>query len=743
MTNVDRLLWFSPRVLMASGYAFAVWWLAALAVTWLFPSLDTALPISPIWAANALAYGAVLVSGLRLVPAFALAALTWNLLRGDSLSAIVMGTGAFTLMLLGVAVLAYELTEHVKHDRARRLLGVPLVALTSASVFALLGAWQFSEGRPSQALWMGLWLSETISVLLFAPLAQQVSRYGLKASLPTTGLTLGSLWLWLAVAGTVLAVLWQLGEGATLWHRGAPYLAVMVPILAIYWLPSTLARGLMALFIVAWVLVNVSITVQPSEAFNVLEWLSRQWVIFIASLVGFLSIEAVRGAEAASRRLAQSRLEDGVTGLTNELGIHELASRLSAEEVSVIGVQVPNADQLAALVGEATVHEIEQQIAQQLHVQCGPDSLGIARLRPGLFALVLDRNSIKQRYLLAEQLTQLLCSDESNLALPSTHLGVKVVILPSVLATELGSVAALLLTACRQANWLPYGNLYRYPGTASELIGQQSEEAAWVQRLRAALSGDTRQGELKLYAQPIVSLENVDQPRCEILLRWYTPGGRLLAPHSFLHIAETFGLMPQIDRWVVEHALAMLTQHPNGRRLACVSVNLSGDSLACGWLVGTIDTLIRRYAWPAKKLCLELTESALIHDAYTAELNMQGLHRLGVRLAIDDFGTGRATFAYLKQYPAEELKIDGSFIRQLESSAFDQEVVRTTCALAQQLNARVVAEFVENDTQIKLLDELGVHFLQGYGLAQPLPLNDYLATLDTLSAAWHTRFVKP
>ncbi|GGC95018.1 sensor domain-containing phosphodiesterase [Vreelandella lutescens] len=732
--------WLTKRRGIPLCLAFATWWLAAVTTTLLFPPMDSTLPISPIWAANALAYGAILVGGLRWVPAFALAALVWNVVRGDSIGEIIVGMTAFVLMLLWVAWLSHSLQQHVRRDRARRLLAVPLIALMSASVFAGLGAWQFSDGPPSQSLWMALWLSETVSVLLFAPLAQQICHYGVKNTFLSIHFKHWPLWLWMGVAISALLALLQLGNGTTLWHLGAPYLAVTVPIMAVYWLPSTLARTAIALFVTLWLLVNVSLATQPTISFDVLAWLDRQWVIFIASLVGFLSIESVRSAEAASRRLTLLRLKDPVTGLANELGVAELAQHLSLEHVSVIGVQLPYTDELVALVGDDTVQRIERQIADQLRSQNADDIVKIARLRPGLFALVMKHTPNAQHRTLAERLATQLSSERSGMEIPGTHLGITVVMLPNVQVSEFSSMAALLLTACRHAQRNPQESLYHYHGTTAELIAQQSQEAAWIHRLRAALGGDTRQGKLLLYAQPIVSRREPTQCRCEILLRWQSIDGHVLSPQAFLPIAETFGLMPQVDRWVLENTLFALSQHPNGHRLSSVSVNLSGDSLNCDWLVDVVDELMSRYEWPPQRLCLELTESATIQDTQAASLSLQQLQRMGVCLAIDDFGTGRATFAYLKQYHAQELKIDGAFIRDLESSAFDREVVRATCTLAQQLSVSLVAEFVENDKQVMLLEALGIDYLQGYGLSPPMPLDEYLSCIDVLADKWQAQF---
>lgn len=133
--------------------AFVGWWLAAWLVSLAYPAVADYLPISLIWVANALAYGAVLSLGPRLIPAFTLAALTWNIARGDALPEIVIGTGAFLVVMLFVIGFSRLLENRVDQDQARRLLRVPIIAITSASVFTLLGVWQFAGGACRRPSW--------------------------------------------------------------------------------------------------------------------------------------------------------------------------------------------------------------------------------------------------------------------------------------------------------------------------------------------------------------------------------------------------------------------------------------------------------------------------------------------------------------------------------------------------------------------------------------------------------------
>ncbi len=717
--------------------AFGGWWAVAWLVSQAFPAVADYLPISLLWVANALAYGAVLSLGPRLIPAFTLAVLTWNIARGDALPEIIIGTGAFLLVMLFVDRFSRLLESRVEQDQTRRLLRVPIIAITSASVFTLLGVWQFAGGGlPTTELVIGLWLSEATSVLLFTPLVQQVvmarvRHHGPPRFRPITGVIAA----WTLTAFIVLAALLLLGQRDETGREWLPYLALTVPMLAVYLLPTSVTRFAVAGFVLVWVGIHYEIFTRPDGLVEVNALLNGQMIIFTATLIAFLAIESVLSFEIANRRLRAARLRDGVTDLYNDMGLTRRLSELvtSGERdgrLALIGVQIPEVDDLSALIGLDEVHRAERVIGDILRtVRSGPE-MPAGRLQPGLFGmLVPGRDEADRATEITSRLRRAIDVAERDGQLPTARQGVRLALLDNVTAEDQQQLTTVLLIACQKDADHEDSPFHHHRTTAIDLIEDHRRTLEWARTLRGALAGDRSPGHFELFAQPIVDRDDPETQRIEILLRWHTPDGRIEPPCVFMEIAEDFGLMPKMDRWVLDNALAAIDSETSRRHLAEIAINLSGDSLTGDWLPSRIEALLDTHGWPAERLCLEITETMLIGDTAQAQDNIAALHDLGVCIAIDDFGTGRATFSYLQHYPVDELKIDGSFIRRLAESNFDREVVRTTRALADHLDCRVVAEFVETPEQVALLEELGVHFHQGYGVAEPLPLADYLSAL--------------
>ncbi|MFP4251999.1 MAG: EAL domain-containing protein [Guyparkeria sp.] len=719
--------------------AFVGWWLTAWLVTQAYPPVADYLPISLLWVANALAYGAVLSLGPRLVPAFTLAALTWNIARGDALTEIVIGTGAFLVVMLFVIGFSRLVKARVEQDQTRRLLRVPIIAITSASVFTSLGVWQFTgDGLPASELVIALWLSEATSVLLFTPLVQQVidirrHHRGPHHFRPITGVIAA----WTLTAFLVLAGLLLVGQQNGPARDWLPYLALAVPMLAVYLLPTAVTRFAVAGFVLLWVEVHYLVFTRPDGLVEVNALLNGQMIIFTATLIAFLAIESVLSFEAANRRLKAARLCDGVTDLYNDLGLTRRLRELAApgqshRRLALIGVQIPDVDDLSALIGLDEVHRAERLIGEQLRAARPGPEIPAGRLQPGLFAMLVPEHGGADRAArIAVELRAAIGRAEREGQLPTARQGVRLAVLDTVTASDQKHLTTVLLMACQKDADRDDRPFHHHREAAVDLIEDHRRTLEWVSNLREALAGETTAGHFVLFAQPIVDRRDPGAHRIEVLLRWHAPDGRIEPPAAFLEIAEHFGLMPKIDRWVLNHALAAVDHQNAGIHLMEIAINLSGDSLAGDWLPSQIETLLHQHHWPAERLCLEITETMLIRDTARAQRNLAALHELGVAIAIDDFGTGRATFSYLQQYPVDELKIDGSFIRRLTESSFDREVVRTSRALADHLGCRVVAEFVETKQQKELLESLGVHFHQGYGVAEPMPLDEYLANLPT------------
>ncbi|MCW1937017.1 EAL domain-containing protein [Pseudomonas sp. MDMC_285] len=236
--------------------------------------------------------------------------------------------------------------------------------------------------------------------------------------------------------------------------------------------------------------------------------------------------------------------------------------------------------------------------------------------------------------------------------------------------------------------------------------------------LRAALE----RGELCLHYQPKFASGSGRMLGAEALLRWQHPQQGLLAPVRFIGLAEKTGLIIPIGDWVLDEACRqMRLWYEQGHQDWRVAVNLSALQFCHGELVETVRQTLARHALPANCLTLEITESTAMHDVSASQVILEQLAEMGVDIAIDDFGTGYSSLLYLKRLPANELKIDRGFVRDLEHDGDDMAIVSAIVALGQALDLRIVAEGVETPEQQAFLTELGCDSLQGYLLGHPLP----------------------
>jgi PAS domain S-box-containing protein len=247
---------------------------------------------------------------------------------------------------------------------------------------------------------------------------------------------------------------------------------------------------------------------------------------------------------------------------------------------------------------------------------------------------------------------------------------------------------------------------------------REIEALTWIGRIRSALDEDR----MVLHAQPIVDLATGATVRHELLIRMLDERGRLVAPGLFLPVAEEYGLIREIDRWVIARAAELAAA---GEPL---EINLSAESLGDPSLLGFVEQVLASTGADASLLVFELTETALLRDETAARTFIDGAVRLGSGVALDDFGTGYGGFTYLKRLPIDFLKIDVEFVRDLPSNPASRHVVRAVVSLARDFGLRTVAEGVEDDETLELLRVHGVDLVQGYLLGRPAPLDETLGT---------------
>ncbi len=245
-------------------------------------------------------------------------------------------------------------------------------------------------------------------------------------------------------------------------------------------------------------------------------------------------------------------------------------------------------------------------------------------------------------------------------------------------------------------------------------VERELEKLTWVGRVRNALDD----GSFVLYAQPIVDLASRKVLQHELLIRMVNGDGEVTPPDQFLPAAEEFGLITEIDRWVVnETARLAALGH-------AVEFNLSAKSVADPGMLARIATALAEHGAPASNIVCEITETALMRDIAAAEEFVRSLNDLGIKVALDDFGAGYGGFAYLKRLPVSYLKIDREFVSDLADEMSSQHVVSAVVNLAKAFGMVTIAEGAEDEITLELLEQLGVHHVQGFAVGRPRPVTE-------------------
>jgi EAL domain-containing protein (putative c-di-GMP-specific phosphodiesterase class I) len=236
--------------------------------------------------------------------------------------------------------------------------------------------------------------------------------------------------------------------------------------------------------------------------------------------------------------------------------------------------------------------------------------------------------------------------------------------------------------------------------------------------MREAISEDR----FSLFAQKIVAIGEAQVPRYEILLRMISREGALVLPAQFIPAAERFELMAELDRWVIKRVLHHYGEQWHAIQDVQLCINLSGNSLNDPKFLPFFLDVLEQSVLPATALTLEITETSLINNLSTAGTIIKTLRSVGCKIALDDFGKGFSSFSYLRNFPVDFIKIDGSFVRDIAHSPVDFAIVKAINNIAHEIRSQTVAEFVESESIMAVVRELGIDFAQGYGLGRPEPI---------------------
>ena len=286
---------------------------------------------------------------------------------------------------------------------------------------------------------------------------------------------------------------------------------------------------------------------------------------------------------------------------------------------------------------------------------------------------------------------------------------------------EYVSVLSLADSACYAAKEAGRNRVYLYQQDDIE-FAQRYGDVFWVSKITRAME-ENRFYLVSQRIQPISSTEQGEH--YEILIRMLDENGETVSPAVFLGAAERYNLNAMIDKWVVETALKTLESNPQRvTELALCSINLSGPTFTDDKFLDYLYQRLTDSVVPAEKICFEITETAAVYSFEKARNFMAKIRSLGCRFGLDDFGTGMSSFAYLKNLPADFLKIDGVFVRNIADNPVDAAMVKSINEIGHVMGMKTIAEFAENDPVIDKLTEIGVDYAQGYGIQKPVPFTD-------------------
>ena len=430
----------------------------------------------------------------------------------------------------------------------------------------------------------------------------------------------------------------------------------------------------------------------------------------------------------ANEELTQLALHDTLTGLPNRILLADRISQAMAKVAeqggcfSLMFIDLdgfkPVNDAFGHHVGDRLLREVALRLREQLRSQ---DTL--ARIGGDEFVLLVRLTEPDDAPQVATRQVSLLAKsfrvDEHDLQI-SASIGI-------ALYPGNGQTAEELLMNADAAMYHAKGggkNGYSFFDVSMNTNARKQLQL--LQDLRQALEHN----QFRLHYQPKFDASNGKPVGAEALLRWEHPQQGLLQPDDFIELAEKTGLIIPIGEWVLNEACRqMRIWFDQGYSHWRIAVNLSALQFCYSGLVDSVVSALERNQLPANSLTLEITETTAMSDADASMTVLQKLSHMGVDLSIDDFGTGYSSLMYLKRLPANELKIDRGFVRDLEHDSDDAAIVSAIVALGQALGLRIVAEGVETDTQQSFLTTLGCDSLQGFLLGQPLPAEQFMVDI--------------
>lgn len=628
-----------------------------------------------------------------------------------------------------------SLTVTIRFFLVTFLIAAPGFALTAVAIASSTASLATPLSLPLHA---GLWLSSALGTLLLVPALLSFMDAPAAETAPQNdhrpGFDLPGMALALGVA-LVSAMLARDGQA----RYAMLVLYLYLPIVIWVAIRSNERANALTLLASGCVVLSASLVDTPGAAGEGWRAIDVGALLIAAIVISHIVQALAADRLSALRRVARLAHEDTTTALLNDRGLLSVFGDLLVSperpNLGLIGLTISNFESMTDLCGTIPAIQLEQSAATLLLRQ--PGVRCAARFSAGRYALVIDAETVAQvrsvaRDIYASLNAQLFATANGNLRLQVCVGGLQIE-RHALIDSE--DCLAALTDALTIAGSVREPQLFVEP-LSQLMIDSRRELQVKIEHIREAL----HESRLELYAQPVV---DPDAPpgmvSYEVLTRLRDREGGLIQPPEFLKLAIKAQMSVTFDRAVVQRAFGWLSSQPrNLARTHKCSINLSGATMSDGAFAEFVREQRLIHGIPADRIVFEITESEAIRNPAAASRLVDDLKSQGFCIALDDFGTGLATFEYLKRFPLDYVKIDGSFIRNLTSNTIDEEIVMSTVRVARRLNLRTVAEHVHNESVHTRLREMGVVYLQGdlFGAARPIDsIFDQLAAPETLAPA--------
>ena len=445
-----------------------------------------------------------------------------------------------------------------------------------------------------------------------------------------------------------------------------------------------------------------------------------------------LVFQDVTRARTLQKELAQLATHDALTGLRNRSAFEHTLNdycQTSVEDGSVHSLCFLDLDRFKIIndtaghaAGDALLREVGRLVREQMRrhdvvARLGGDEFGILLIDCELD----DARVIAER--LIERIGRIRFSWGGRVYEVGASVGIARLDAETPLAADVMSRADVACYAAKAAGRNRVSIYHLSEGDARRHHAELHTAAG----IRAALDNDR----FVIFAQEIRDLRPSGRlhSHCELLVRMRDERGELLSPGAFIPAAERYGLMAAIDRWMISRVLRHLDRAILAVPRLSVSINLSANSLDDPALLAFLAAELEQSTLPPHRLRFEITETSLINNITHAGKLVEDLRAAGYAIMLDDFGAGLSSFAYLEQFPADYLKIDGSFVRKLAGNSIDRAIVESINDVGHKIGAVTIAEFVEDERTLELVREIGIDMAQGWHIGRPEPIEDLLMRL--------------